>query len=272
MPSTPSAAPSTARSPPPHVSPRHSAPGAAGAAAASSEQPPALGLGLEPPPPPPVGRDHPPDQAASFTAGLLPLLRLRAIAKQSLCWCLERLGMRDEALAEANASHELATLARTGGGVAHVPAHVDEALIDVRLPSTTGALFMCACRGCQLCEITTRTPDEDVCHCGRSSIAPRLRSPQCHGCHSLPLLTLAPPVLCPRSRYDDPGPVPVRWDEGRPPRKAPRPQSARSLVAYSPPVGAPYRPTDQIGRPWRPAGISFKAAEVGARRSTYTHS
>ena len=89
------------------------------------------------------GRDHAPDVAPSATAGVEPVWRLRAIAKQSVCYCLEALGRHDDALHEAKAAAEMSILARSGGGgVLRAPAHVNETFVDVRLPSTTGALFM----------------------------------------------------------------------------------------------------------------------------------
>ena len=103
---------------------------------------PALGLGVEPPPPPPVGRDHAPDKAVSATAGVLPLLQLRAIAKDSLRVCLAALGKDTAALAEGVQSQALATAACGGGSVLHAPVHVDELFVDVRLPSASGRLLM----------------------------------------------------------------------------------------------------------------------------------
>jgi tetratricopeptide (TPR) repeat protein len=85
-------------------------------------------------------------QAAHTTArsdGVEPVWRLRAIAKQSVCYCLEALGRYNDALHEAKAAAEMSILARSGGGgVLRAPAHVNETFVDVRLPSTTGALFM----------------------------------------------------------------------------------------------------------------------------------
>ena len=113
--------------------------------------PPALGLGLDTPlcmlcpgtSNAHGGRDHAPDAAPSATTGVVPVRRLRAIAKQSVCYCLEALGRHDDALHEAKAATEMSILARSGGGgVLRAPAHVNETFVDVRLPSTTGALFM----------------------------------------------------------------------------------------------------------------------------------
>jgi tetratricopeptide (TPR) repeat protein len=125
--------------------------GRAARAALVTALPPALGLGLDTP----LwllcpgtcneygGRDHAPDVAPSATAGVEPVWRLRAIAKQSVCYCLEALGRHDDALHEAKAAAEMSILARSGGGgVLRAPAHVNETFLDVRLPSTTGALFM----------------------------------------------------------------------------------------------------------------------------------
>lgn len=106
------------------------------------DQPPALGLGLAPPAPPPLGRDHSPDDEPSMHTSEAAVTRLRAIAAQSCCACLEALGRHDEALTAAQQAIAFTANARLRTGVPHAPPHIDETFIDVRMPSTMARLHM----------------------------------------------------------------------------------------------------------------------------------